>query len=123
MTIGQKPTAQEYMSGMLLEGKYVYMEDLRTLSSRTPLSPTTSLKDWYTINTPLRINEWRLQLKEHPDPDFVAYILRGITEGFRIGFNYQDHTCESAKRNMKSALDNPQVVREYLALESKLGRI
>ena len=124
MPIGQKPTAQEYMSGMLLAGKYVYMEDLQTLANRIPLSSTTSPpKDWYTINTPLKIDEWRRQLREHPDPDFVEYILRGITEGFRIGFNYRDHTCESAKRNMKSALDNPQVVREYLTLESELRRI
>ena len=124
MPICQKPTAQEYMSGMLLAGKCARMEDLWTLSSRIPLSSTTSPpKDWYTINTPLKIDEWWQQLREHSDPDFVAYILRGITEGFWIGFNNQDYTCESAKRNMKSAVDNPQVVREYLALESKLGRI
>ena len=111
MPIGQKPTAQEYMSGMLLAGKYVYMEDLWTLVNRIPLSSTTSPpRDWYTINTPLKIDEWRQQLREHPDPDFVDYILQGITEGFRIGFNYRDHTCENAKRNMKSALNNPQVV-------------
>ena len=35
----------QYMSGMLLAGKYVYMEDLQTLSSRIPLSSTTSPPD------------------------------------------------------------------------------
>ena len=83
MLIGHKPTTQEYMSGMLLARKYVYMEDLWTLSSRIPpsstISPPTS---WYTINTPLKIDEWQRQLREHPDPDFVAYLLQGITEGF-----------------------------------------
>ena len=122
--LGRKVTTQDYMDGMLLAGKYIYMEDLQTLSSRVPSSSTNSPPTtWYAINTPLRVDEWQQQLKEHPDPEFAEYLLRGMTEGFCIGFNYQDCTCKSAKRNMKSAFDNPQVVRDYLALESKLGRI
>ena len=122
MTIGQKPTAQGY-EWHVTGGKVCLHGGSTDTFEQNPLVPHDFSKRLVYHQHPLRINEWRLQLKEHPDPDFVAYILRGITEGFRIGFNYQDHTCESAKRNMKSALDNPQVVREYLALESKLGRI
>ena len=103
----------------------MYMEDLRTLSNRVPPSTSgaTPPPSWGAINTPLVVDEWRRQLVEHPDRDFAQYLLRGITEGFRIGFNYRDCKCESAKRNMQSAINNPQVVREYLALESRLGRV
>lgn len=113
------------MDSMVQEGKYLYIEDLQVLAGRVP-SPIANIlppSSWHTINTPLRIDEWRQQLKGHPDPDFVEYLLQGMTEGFRIGFRYQECTCRSAKRNMKSALDNPQVVRQYLAAESTLGRI
>ena len=84
------------------------------------ISPPAS---WCMVTTPLNNEEWQRQLRDHPDSDFTAYLLWGITEDVLIGFNYHDYNCSSAKRNMKSALDNPQVVREYLALESKLRRI
>jgi hypothetical protein len=99
------------MDSMVQAGKYLYIEDLQTLAGRVP-SPIANIlppSSWYTINTPLKIDEWRQQLKGHPDPDFVEYLLQGMTEGFHIGFRYQECTCRSAKRNMKSALDNPQV--------------
>ena len=109
---------------MLQAGEYAYMEHLRAISSRVPSTPTSFPHTTFSaINTPLIVDEWRHQLSEHPDAEFTDYLVRGMTEGFRIGFNYQECTCRSAKRNMLSAIQNPQVVGYYLDLECKLGRI
>lgn len=125
MLLGHRFTTQEFVDSMVLGGKYAYMEDLRTLANRVaPSMAGTNLPpNWSAIITPLVADEWQRQLMGHPDQEFTGYLLRGITEGFRIGFNYCDCKCKSAKRNMQSAIDNPQVVREYLALENGMGRI
>ena len=58
----------------------------------------------------------------HPDADFVRYILTGLQRGFRIG---ADPTVQlrSAKKNMQSALKNPKVVDDYLAHETTVSNI
>ena len=58
----------------------------------------------------------------HPDQEFAAFILRGIWEGFRIGFD-PDHTLVSARRNTPSAQQHPEVVEQYLTREISAGRI
>ncbi len=62
-------------------------------------------------------------LAEHPDRSFAGYVCSGFTSSFRIGFNYQDHSCRPAKRNMLSVKTNPTVVEEYLHKEIREGRI
>ena len=57
----------------------------------------------------------------HLDREFVEYLLQGIQEDIRIGFNYQVHVCKPAAGNMKSASENPGVVDEYLANEREAG--
>lgn len=69
------------------------------------------------------LGEWRKALAAHPDPEFREYVLKGIQQGFRIGFRHGDRTCKSAKANMKSAMDNPGVVDDYLGKEVRLGRV
>jgi hypothetical protein len=44
-------------------------------------------------------------------------------EGFRIGFQHQAQGCESAKRNRKSAKDNPREENKYLEKEVRMGRV
>ena len=59
----------------------------------------------------------------HSDREFVEYVLQGIQEGFRIGFNYQQYVCKLAAGNMKSASKNPGVVDKYLANEREAGSL
>jgi hypothetical protein len=70
----------------------------------------------------LTFPEWNKVLETHPDDEFRAYILNGIRNGFRIGFD-RSIACHLAATNMKSALENAEVVREYLSKEISLGRI
>ena len=58
-------------------------------------------------------------LAHHPDREYVGYILSGIQEGFRIGYERGVHGLGSARKNMKSAEENPQVVNDCLEAEKK----
>ena len=75
------------------------------------------------VTTPLRIAEWEKVLVSDPDKEFAAYILRGLREGFRIGYKYGSHELRPASRNMQSAKQNKQVVEECLAKEVAEGRV
>ena len=74
------------------------------------------------VLTPLNWQEWDRLLAQHPDQRFRAYIVRGIQEGFRIGFD-SSISLHSVKHNMPSALDHPTVIRDYLAEECSEGRV
>ena len=40
-----------------------------------------------SIATPLVVAEWEAALTTHPDQVYVQYLLRGLRNGFRIGFD------------------------------------
>ncbi len=66
---------------------------------------------------------WAERLQGHPDRAFSAYIVAGLTKGFRIGFDYNQARLSPPRGNMRSAIDNPQVVEEYLSLERAASRV
>ena len=61
----------------------------------------------------------------HPDTTFTGLILSGITGGFRIGFNHLSTHLESTctHSNMRSAIEHPDIVNNYLSIEKTAGRI
>ena len=61
-------------------------------------------------------------MEGYPDLVLVTYVLQGICSGFHIGFNRSAH-CGPATSNMRSALDNAQVVQQHLQEETQLGRV
>ena len=64
-------------------------------------------------------------LSNHPDQALANFVLRGIQTGFRIGFDHahQAARLKSARKNLKSAQDNPTVVQEYIDAEVQAGRL
>ena len=48
------------------------------------------------INTPLVVEEWERLLSRHPDREYGDYLLRGMKEGFWIGFRYTDCAVKQA---------------------------
>jgi len=60
-------------------------------------------------------------LRSHPDRELSEYIIWGLTQGFRVGFCYQNHTCRSARSNMQPTDKNPLVVCDYLKDETESG--
>ena len=51
----------------------------------------------------------------------VSQLLKGIREGFEIGYDGPEISRESP--NLKSAREHPEVVSGYLAKECQLGRV
>lgn len=74
------------------------------------------------ITTPLRGSVWEQELAAHPDTQFAGYVTNGIKHGFRVGFDYT-RTLASTRSNMKSALEHPEVVSEYLQREKAMDRM
>ena len=75
------------------------------------------------IVTPLKLDAWEEALREYPDQPVAELILRGIREGFRVGFIPQLSPLQSRSKNMSSAREHADVVSSYLAEELRLGRI
>ena len=105
----------------MLTGAYHYTSDLLTLDQCQPYHEKPEVqKRLLGVFTPLRLVQWESLLASHPDRDYVDYILRGIKEGFRIGFKASG-SVSSICKNMHSAMENPQVVSAYIAEERKRG--
>ena len=79
-----------------------------TPPSEIPPSVTTQ-----GISTPLRSMTWQQALAQHPHREWVASLLEGMQNGFRIGLNPTTE-CRSSARNHPSADKHPVVVLEYL---------
>ena len=80
-----------------------------------PLKPVSQL-------TPICVDRLEHELRHHPNPDRVAYVVQGLRHGFRLGFNHTIH-LKSASGNMSSAFLNPQVIDNYLQSEVQIGRV
>lgn len=74
------------------------------------------------VLTPLVWMEWDWLIELHPDQQLQSYIVDGIQNGFRVGFNYE---CElkKADHNMPSTFAHPDLIRDYLATECSKGRV
>ena len=53
----------------------------------------------------------------------VDYVVQGIQNVFKIGFDYRRTQTKRVSSNMRSVLEHPEVVRDYLAKECAEGRI
>ena len=71
---------------------------------------------------PLSMSAWQEALRNHCDHTFAQYIIKGLSEGFRIGFD-RSQALMSTNRNLLSATENAEVFTEYLEKKVTLGRI
>lgn len=62
------------------------------------------------------------ELRDMPNRPLVDYLVAGMQQGFRIGFNRQVSTTKMSV-NMKSALTNSEPELEFLSKESQALRI
>ena len=106
-----------------LTSAYCYTKDLLQLeackSSREQVLPDHAR----IITTPLMVAAWEQALHRHPDRPFCDYIVRGIREGFHVGFDGTLCSPVGTPSNMRSAEQNPAPVEAYLATELAAGRI
>ena len=105
--------------------QYAYMDDLWQLDR----SPASVPRVWLRSQvlqpspTPLLAPVWQAALRDYPDPRLRQFLVKGLQEGFRIGYNAPRGQLRPAKRNIPSSYEHPEVVDNYLANECKLGRV
>ncbi len=104
-------------------GQYAYIDDLLALDSCRPARPVNLPPRLCQVVTPLKPEAWKIALHPHPDRAFVHYILSGLQQGFRIGFDRRVVVTKSAATNMLSAIKNPEPVINYLHDEERASRI
>ena len=108
---------------MSQEHKNPYLQELLELERCVPPVGRKVGKALSHVNTLLRPAQWEEALVGHPDREFAAYVIRGLREGFRVGYKYGSHALTPASRNMQSARQNRQVVEEYLGKEVAEGQV
>ena len=76
------------------------------------------------VHTPLIPTSWRNLLARYPDQRLVQFFLRGIIEGFQVGYNdHKSKSLKSSRKNLDGAIQHPEVVDEYLAKEMTFNRL
>ena len=115
------PELQQHLSGQVLGQHFKYMSHLSMMDACKPTgSEAPDLLTIAPVVTPLVQQAWERELAAHPDSLFASYIVNGIREGFRVGFQ-RIHSCNSARANMPTP--HPNLVSEYLQREAALGRM
>ena len=69
-----------------------------------------------------KILTWAAFLHCHPDRQFREFIVKGLEEGFRIGYT-RGNRRQSSVHNLLSCMDHPEVVAAYIEKECSLGRL
>ena len=105
---------------MAKDNTYVYLDHLLAFGICRPVEDLPWLVISPEIHLSLHASGWVAELSDHPDKAYVEYILQGISNGFRIGFDRKQH-ISSAKGNL--LIDEPEAVTEYLQWELLLDRM
>jgi len=58
-----------------------------------------------------------------PTKDIMHIALKGISEDFRIRYSYGNLVLTSAKQNIQGSITYPDVVEDYLHIETRFGRL
>ncbi len=73
--------------------------------------------------TPLVWQQWERELEDHPDKEWVQFLVRGIRQGFRVGHDQSVRELRRCSGNMCSAREQRAVIQEYLDEEVEAGRV
>ena len=106
----------------IAKGRYRYTDDLLRLEGAT--SPPGG--DHPQLATPIHgflpLSAWQPVLDSHPDQQLAAFLRRGISNGFRIGWTPGSNLALPPP-NLQSARANPEAVSALIAAESRAGRL
>lgn len=75
------------------------------------------------LSTPLQAPVRQLALRDYPDLRLRQFLLRGLREGFWVGYIAAWGQLRPAKRNIPLAYEHPEVVDRYLVNECTPGRV
>jgi hypothetical protein len=97
------------VAGNIVFGRYCYTEDLLALEAAVPYEMNLPSECRHIVS-PLKPAMCELLLSEHPDRQFVDYLIRGLHGGFRIGCRVTARDLQSVSVNMPSAILHPEVI-------------
>ena len=107
-------------SGKLLEATWLdRWSQLISFTSHIAKVPPSA----HNITTPLALSGWCHFLRSHPNQQLVQLFLKGILEGYKLGYNYQQSHLRSARKNLMGTITHPDVVNDYLQNEITAGRV
>ena len=85
-------------------GAYRYTNDLLVLDRISSRGAQQQVQERLLgVISPLVLEHWESMLASHPDRKLVRYILQGIHDGYRIGFD-GSKPLRLARKNMMSAI-------------------
>ena len=119
------PIANEdlwHWEGNVHEGKYVYCRELQLIEAHSEWRPAPPYLGGMVSPLSERLHVWSAFLGDYPDQEMKSFILKGLSEGFRIGYT-QGHRHKSSSHNLLSCAEHPEVVQEYIEKECSLGRV
>ena len=73
-----------------------------------------------SIASPLKADAWGKALAGHPHPEWVAALLTGMRQGFRIGMQ-ETPACRASSHNTPSAQEHRVVVDQYIRAQLEKG--
>jgi len=74
------------------------------------------------IVMPINPHFWEQGLANHPDKKFTSFIIRGLYQGFQIGFTPTLTCLQPAQSNLCSVTQHPNVIWQYLEQEVSKGQ-
>ena len=101
-------------------GRYIYTEELLALEALSRVGGTEDMPN--PVTNPLPLDKWSMYLSLHLDEAFAAFLRRGMSGGFWIGFSHNS-PLRPAPKKFRSVDLNPSTVNKYVAEEMALGRL
>ena len=93
------------------------------LAMRCSPVPSLAVSGWDHIQYSMPVEAWAACLSDHPDRAYCDYLLSGLREGFRIGYQRDQMFCRSTLTNMQSAAVWLEVISSFLEAEVQAGRV
>ena len=103
----------------MFQGSYRYTGDLLKIEAFRPDWPPLSSG---VYQSPINVPVLHTYLQSHLDQAYVTFIIREVSQGFRVGFDHQRRLI-AQRSNHPSSLANSKVVSEYVTKEVTLGRM
>lgn len=72
-------------------------------------------------NTPINVDHLATELQSYPDKSIANELISGFRDGFKL--HYCGPRIPMEAKNLKSARENPHIIREKLLKEISLGRM
>ena len=117
------PAARSLHLMGLREGCYVYWQDLRHLTTVAVVGSLGSAigAPPHPSPSPIVLTEFARCLDSYPDPHLVAFLVQGLTEGFRVGAAGR-LLATPIPRNHHSCVSSPDAIHQsFITTERAAG--